>query len=498
MASIKKYISYGLAKVSGQLDKSQRLNQFYKDREWGKFDDLISECKPSSEVYLFWKAMKDNYFMVLDKPADVWRSIYLKLSRKEHFLTSVSFRNFINALIVEGKFDELKKELPKLANVFNTHIPVNSLTWVGALYVKNEAYQECLDFFNETAGQLTGNSRDVFELRTYPYYWLCHHYLNDGHEILKHSISEGLRELMIKKFQTNSAAYQVFEKSISCWDKIVSESPQLLLELRYMENQINDIRNRVFQALKTETPLLLLRLGDGEAYAFADENSEDEADIIPTLEKFWWATNLDSSLREGLIKDVKETIRDADIIGLPYTIRLSQTLSEFKSGKLSYSDRRQKILFQGVERMLDQNEVSCSHWVDEYCNYAFVKEDVLREMIQLAKNVVLVGCFNIPEGSIFSNSKVEVIQIPPVQKISEIENVMKSDKSLPEILKEIEGKLEPKLSKGSLLLLAGGFAGKPLLKVAKDKGAVAIDFGSGIDHVLGYKTRSQELHLLFD
>ena len=64
-------------------------------------------------------------------------------------------------------------------------------------------------------------------------------------------------------------------------------------------------------------------------------------------------------------------------------------------------------------------------------------------------------------------------------------------------MNDIKKKVGPHLYPGTLLLLSAGFAGKPILKLAKDKGAVALDFGSSIDHIMGYKTRNLELHTLF-
>ena len=122
----------------------------------------------------------------------------------------------------------------------------------------------------------------------------------------------------------------------------------------------------------------------------------------------------------------------------------------------------------------------------------------LRDLrIDTAKNVVVVGCFEIPENHIFDNQKVTMIPIPPVQKVSTVKGLASASGFLPDIIADLQLEIEPLLERGSLLLLAAGFAGKPLLLTAKKQGAVALDFGSGLDHVLGYKTRSPELTHLF-
>lgn len=496
MASIRKYISYAKSRIDGQLSKSQQLNHFYREREWTKFNSLLDSMNEKNSVFQVWNAMKEAYFMRLADASNTWRKISHKLTNQGHFLAAVAFRHYVNALITEGNLTDLKKELPKLRTEHKTHLPINSITWVGALFIKHRDYEGCLEFLDDLRDQLSGESLKIFEIRSYPYYWLSKNGL--GVAQFDESISNGLKVLLKENVEKGSPADVVLAECLSCWDIILENHPALLLELRYLEDQMNKLRSKVKMALTAKQPLMLLRLGDGEAYAFANGEKEDEKDIKPTLEQFWWASNISSELSDSLNKEVKETILNADIIGLPYTIRLSQTLSEFSHGKLSYSDRRQKVLFQGMKDLLGNHSLVCKHWVDEYSNYAFVNSTVLKELIDLAENVVIVGCFQIPQNHYLNNDKIKVIYIPPVQKISAVDNVVKSDQPLPVVLNRIQKEVEPLIEPGSLLLLAGGYAGKPLLNLAKNKGAVAIDFGSGIDHVLGYKTRSQELHLLFD
>lgn len=493
-----KYLVYSIAVLNGQYAKNKELTKYYRKRDWENFDLCLSKLSKRSSVYKVWDAVKKEYFMMLENPVETWEELTIKLRRRQHFLERRAFQSYIIALVDQQQLEKLKNELPKYEAVYKSHLPLNHIPWVGALFVKKKDYEGCLEFLDSLKRQFKGADKITFQLRSYPYYWLCYDQLNIENKISKSDITYGLKNLMQDVLKEGTPARKVFNTCIDCWNEVDKEKMKFLLELRYFHEQMDELRGVVLQALSNKEPLSLLRLGDGEAYAFLDDSNSEEKEIRPTLEKFWWGTTISEGLSQQLVREVKETILGADIIGFPNVIRLSQTLNAAGTGELSYSDKRQNILFRGVKNLLQNERFNSSYWVDEYTNYAFVKEEVLTKMLELATNVVVVGCFKIPDDNILNHPKVEVIHIPPVQKISAVANAVTNEKSMPEILKELQEKIKPKLAPGSLLLLAGGFAGKPILHMAKQQGAVAIDFGSGLDHVLGYKTRSQELHLLFD
>ncbi|NQY67828.1 MAG: hypothetical protein HRT72_08920 [Flavobacteriales bacterium] len=124
--------------------------------------------------------------------------------------------------------------------------------------------------------------------------------------------------------------------------------------------------------------------------------------------------------------------------------------------------------------------------------------DFINSVIEKAANVLIVTCFNIPKGNILEHSKVSTMIIPPVRRVANYDGVPSNEKILPEIMEDLEKEMCADLLPGSVVLVCAGFAGKFLLKAAKDRGAVAIDFGSSVDHLLGLKTRNLELHTLFD
>jgi len=490
-------VSYAWHKVFGGLHQSRLLNAAFAQRDWQRFDELISDPKLSASLKLIWGSMRSDYFQELDHPAADWLEVNEKLTRRGHFLSFLAFQNYLNALIALGSLEQFKLEYSRQRKEFMVHLPLNSVASAGALFIREQDFEGCLRFFDHIRGTLPGEKKMLFDLKSFAYRWICNQQSEELDGRGKANLSIELVDFMRKAFQQGSPAKNVLDASESCWEAIGQLDPSLFLELRYHLHERQQMRELVLGALRECKPLLFLRLGDGEAYAFSNEATEQSALFRDHLELLWWGRTLPEWLRKDLAAKVLETIGEADIIGLPSAPRLAQVLHEFTPGALSEASRKQQGLFMGVEENVKNGHISCKCWVDEYANYAFVDSVVLDELIATAKNVVVVGCFEIPENHVLDNQKVTMIPIPPVQKVSTVKGLASASGFLPDIIVDLQLEIEPLLERGSLLLLAAGFAGKPLLLTAKKQGAVALDFGSGLDHVLGYKTRSPELTHLF-
>lgn len=491
-------VSYAWHLVFGGLQKSRLLNAAFAKRDWQRFEELISDPDLSASLKLVWGAMRSDYFQELDRPAADWLAVNETLTRQGHFLSYLAFQNYLNALIALGSLEQFKLEYPRQHKEFRVHLPLNSVASAGAMFIREQDFEGCLRFFDHIRGTLPSEKQSLFDLKSFAYRWISKQQMEELDERGETNLSSELADFMRKAFQEGSPAKSVLEASESCWEAIGHSDPSLFLELRYHLHERQQMRERVLGALRACKPLLFLRLGDGEAYAFSNEATEQNALFRDHLELLWWGRTLPEWLRKDLAAKVLETIGEADIIGLPSAPRLAQVLHEFAPGALSEASRKQKGLFMGVEEHVKNGHISCTCWVDEYANYAFVDSVVMEELIATAKNVVVVGCFEIPENHVLNNQKVTMIPIPPVQKVSTVKGLASASGFLPDILTDLQQEVEPLLGRGSLLLLAAGFAGKPLLLTAKKQGAVALDFGSGLDHVLGYKTRSPELTHLFN
>lgn len=497
ISKIYRLLSRSWVAVTGRAKAHRQLAAFYKNREWDDFDRVLSKINASSIVRNYWAAMRSAYFMQLIDPVSKWQDIHDRCRKQHHFLSQLSFRNYVSALIETGDLIKLEALLKKHIKEYTVRGILLYLQGICALYIHKKKYVECIEFLSMAEKlPMSYSIRYRFRLKAYPYQIMCKAKV-DGRTLNGNEITQGLIAEMQPIYKPGSPAKAVLDACLASWETIDRSDAKQLTDLRYNELQLRSLRSMVKQAIVDKEPLALLRLGDGESYGFASSDPNHADEIISAMEDFWWDNQLPKDLRDSITKEFLDTVRSADIIGLPYTIRLSQTLYKLEPGSLSFSDIRQLVLFKGVKDAVE-NGLACSMWTDEYCNYAFVDTELMRELIDLSGNVVLVTCFNIPRKHVFDSEKVTVIHAPPVKKVAYLDNTTDNSKSLPEVIHDLKMQVAPHLKPGTIALISAGFAGKPLLKQAKDAGAVAIDYGSSIDHMLGYRTRNQELHTLFD
>ncbi len=487
-------ISFAWNRLSGGLAQSRALNQAYSRRHWGRFDTLLRDPALPRPIAQLWTTMRADYFQTLGDAPAAWKATLDALMVRRHFLSYLAHQNYLSALIAAGDLAAFKAAFPRQQREFGTSLPLNLVPSLGALFHRAGDHIGWLDFAESMRASVPRGSRALFDLKAFAYGHLAREAvgITSGP-----SISAGLHAWMVQHFEPHSPAAQVLAAHDACWEAIRATSSTLLLEVRYRPEEALALRNRVLAALQQREPLMFLRLGDGEAYAFSNAATDELPNFREDLEHLWWGKVLPPPLRAEIAEAVRATVGAADIIGLPSTPRLAQVLHAFEPAPLPPASRKQLGLFQGVEAAVRSGSVRASCWMDEYANYAFVDPAALQELLAAATRTVLIGCFEIPSGHFLDRPDVKVVPIPPVQKVSRASGVVSSDRVLPEVLSEVEGQLIPLLQPGALCLLAAGIAGKPLLHLAKSRGAVALDFGSGLDHVLGHRTRSPELHHLF-
>ncbi len=487
-------MSYAWNRLSGGLAQSRALNQAYSHRHWDRFDTLLRNPGLPRPIAQLWTNMRADYFQTLGDAPAAWKATVDVLTARRHFLSYMAHQNYLSALIADGDLARFKAAFPRQHREFGTGLPLNLVPSIGALFHRTGDHVGWLKFAAAMRATVPRGSRALFDLKAFAYRHLAREAVGNTPGT---SIPAGLHQWMVQHFQPHSPAAEVLAAHDACWEAIRGTSPTLLLEVRYRPQEVLALRNRVLAALQQREPLMFLRLGDGEAYAFSNAATDELPNFREDLELLWWGKVLPPSLRAQIAEDVQAATGAADIIGLPSTPRLAQVLHAFEPAPLSPASRKQLGLFQGVEAAVRSGKVGASWWVDEYANYAFVDPDALKELMAAATRTILIGCFEIPAGHFLDRPDVKVVPIPPVQKVSRAQGVVSSERVLPEVLAEVEGQLIPLLQPGALCLLAAGIAGKPLLHIAKSQGAVALDFGSGLDHVLGHRTRSPELHHLF-
>ena len=483
--------------VSGSAALSRNLNQLYSKRDWEAFDGLIASRRLPHSLKLLWRAMQAHYFQQMLEPVEEWGRVCRTLTKRGHYLAQFAHQNYLNAMIASGDLNAFKEEFPKQFETYGVALSINSVGSACALYLLHNDYAGCARFLNHFHSSLRPAQRALFSLKSFPYRWMSSHASAEA-SIAANTMLEGLHSQMNETFALNSPARAVFDACNSCWKAIAQQEEVVLMqEIRYSLPERKQFQTLLLEAIKKRQPLMFMRIGDGESYAFSNDATESLLDFRLNLEHLWWGCELNAELRSKLMEQVRNAIASADIIGLPSLPRLSQVLHRFEAGSLPEASRKQLGLFTGVESMIIEGAIPCKYWVDEYANFTFFPDAALQELVEHSVNVVVVGCFEIPAAHILNHPKVTVLHIPPAKKVSEAKGIANVSGILPERLAELNDEMTSLLGPGSLLLLSAGFAGKPLLATAKKNGAVALDFGSALDVALGFQTRSPELTYLF-
>ena len=134
-------VSYAWHKVFGGLHQSRLLNAAFAQRDWQRFDELISDPKLSASLKLIWGSMRSDYFQELDHPAADWLEVNEKLTRRGHFLSFLAFQNYLNALIALGSLEQFKLEYSRQRKEFMVHLPLNSVASAGALFIREQDFE---------------------------------------------------------------------------------------------------------------------------------------------------------------------------------------------------------------------------------------------------------------------------------------------------------------------------------------------------------------------
>ena len=189
-----------------------------------------------------------------------------------------------------------------------------------------------------------------------------------------------------------------------------------LMDIRFSTEQRTALQAIIRKSLAERRPLSLLRLGDGEAFAYP----APEADGI--RRRYSMAMTKTSSgvyfrskgspadnLRDTLIKDFRQAVARCDILGIPSVYRIVRNLTEPGS---RYGTRRNQRAFMrilgavGVSIPLEQKiftEERC-HRVREAIDEPFVLE-----LASQAESVVLVSRWPEIQGKFPTKSSMIVV-----------------------------------------------------------------------------------------
>jgi|GEM_PF-2593437 len=258
-----------------------------------------------------------------------------------------------------------------------------------------------------------------------------------------------------------------------------------LMDIRFSLKERQRLLDRIRQSVIQETPLSLLRLGDGEAYAYPPGSIEGFEPAVfeednTSFELDWWNARPTAQVRDDVTARTRQAVARCDVLGFPSIYRI---IRDLPPPNRRYGKNRNQRAFMRLLGALGQSiSLDGKVFTEERCHRIKGALDApfLFELAGLARSVVLVTSWPELSSRFPPGSKIETIAIPAEDADIKIFDVY------PEIVDRIRAAAKP----GTVVLVGSGIIGKILVDEARMLGAVALDVGSLMDYMMGRKTRT--------
>ena len=281
---------------------------------------------------------------------------------------------------------------------------------------------------------------------------------------------------------------QLFRAAIADKLLMVPRGERDLMNIRLDAGERALLLGVINDALRARRPMSLLRLGDGEAYAFPVPSLngisiEQAAQDNSAREMVWWGQHPSHDRRAAICSSVREAVQHADIVGLPSIYRIISDLPQ----RLDFNSRRTNRGLMTIFSVMDVDiDLDRTIFTEERCHQVLFDLPTLQRLTASAERVVVVGCWTKEQLAHDFLDDADFVLIPPQEKVRDA-----SDTSPPlfEVYETINAEIARLSAPGALVLVAAGIIGKMFLQTARSQGAVALDIGSVIDYLAGRKTR---------
>lgn len=293
-----------------------------------------------------------------------------------------------------------------------------------------------------------------------------------------------------------------FARMTKLYEENIGASHAAFPDTRVCTTQQNALAQTLVERLSQPEPFSMLRLGDGEAYAF-------EPDYVPlqTLEKdraireqIWWSNTLEPALRARLQVGVQNAIENADFLGFPSIWRLLRDLPH-QLGSLrgpieswTATARAHQILSEELAQMTREGRLDWSHKtiLDDRCHQELFTKQGITRFLNSGRPAVLVSCFEKEQINAAFGASVfdDAIRLPPHSKVRHaVPNDAIARARMPDMMDDLLEQIDQQARHGSVFFVAGGLAGKLLIDQAKRSGGAALDIGAVADYWMGLSTR---------
>lgn len=287
--------------------------------------------------------------------------------------------------------------------------------------------------------------------------------------------SHDFAERQFLKVAPDSIRIQFESQVLPVYNKL--RSRMILMDVRTNAQQGATFLARVRDALVDHKGFSCIRLSDGEGYLFPDAGYFDYEDSL-NRERHWWGVELSENERSAIQLHARQSLRDADIVGIPSIYRFIRDSSS-KSQSLTSSVQGRGLLscLHSVGN-LDHFDVSVFS-EDKFNVGLFSSIDVVLDLAAFALKLVIVSSIR-PESwphLLRELRHVDYVLLPTHNNTKSNDAYVQGDLPLPIVYPDLLEEFERKIGPGTLVLVAGGVIGKIFIGRSKELGAVALDIG---------------------
>ncbi|MGH1418061.1 MAG: hypothetical protein ACRBCJ_04315 [Hyphomicrobiaceae bacterium] len=254
-----------------------------------------------------------------------------------------------------------------------------------------------------------------------------------------------------------------------------------LMDVRTIPGIREAFREIVEKAISDKRGFSMVRLCDREGYVFSQCNGFFNTQDVANCERHWWGEELDQEKRREILHEVKSSVQQADIVGLPSIYRFARDNSPTSSA-ISNSLQGRGLLDVcsiGVEQIASDAIIT-----DCNVNDVLYKDaEYIAKLGSCVETVHLIS--SVKRGSLVPAlqdlQSLRIIEIPGHFKSVHNENFVNHDRPIPYMYKSVCEEIVCYVRPGDLVLVSGGLVGKIFLSQVKSVGGIALDIGHAID-----------------
>lgn len=473
-----------------ERDLHALLNSLFSEREMELLDAIISDDRLGFDLMReFYRLRLMIYRCESSASLDAIADLYTRTSHS--FLRGRILNQLLVKSVKVGEVDQIEKILAALTDEQFNRIPRNTVMGISRHFIEKGRPAAAARIIGRYTGKLEYKLIYFLEplieleklglLRDEP-----HEFCNK----LQLPYSLGALEHVRTTYKAvDDVDRQVFQHFIIDPLFKLLKGDQNLMEIRFSASQKRELLDRIKSSVAGEQPLSLIRLSDGESYAYQPPQVDGirpmafESDDR-SFERHWWGAAPPLPVREDLIHRVRQAVARCNILGFPSVFRI---IRDLPSPNHRYGNNRDQRALIRLLNALETIPLKDKLITEERCNQCALDAPFLMELSSMARSVVIVSCWPGMESK-FPMS-VENILVPPAQIVKNVvlaNNMPPLFKVYPEILERVRVASGP----GTLVFVGAGIIGKILVDQASQAGAVALDVGSLLDYMAGLKTRN--------